>query len=85
METLAIHGGAPVKTGPFGTGKRFGDEEAALLERWSKTRYFIISAPRLNSFGRFQCDVRPGIQCGDILRHRSPSCRAWCGWRLRRG
>lgn len=32
MEKLAIHGGEPVKTTPFGTGKRFGKEELANLE-----------------------------------------------------
>jgi len=26
-DKLAVHGGVPVKTTPFGTGKRFGDEE----------------------------------------------------------
>lgn len=32
MEKLAIHGGNPVKTTPYGTGKRFGKEELAYLE-----------------------------------------------------
>ncbi|MBQ6902841.1 MAG: DegT/DnrJ/EryC1/StrS family aminotransferase [Oscillospiraceae bacterium] len=32
METLAIHGGIPVKTTPYGKGKRFGKEELAYLE-----------------------------------------------------
>ncbi len=32
MEKLAIHGGTPVKTTPYGTGKRFGKEELAYLE-----------------------------------------------------
>ena len=32
MGKLAIHGGAPVKTTPYGAGKRFGKEELAYLE-----------------------------------------------------
>ena len=32
MEKLAIHGGSPVKTTPFGTGKRFGEEELSQLK-----------------------------------------------------
>ena len=32
MEKLAIFGGTPVKTTPYGTGKRFGKEELANLE-----------------------------------------------------
>lgn len=32
MEKLAIHGGTPVKTTPYGTGMRFGKEELAYLE-----------------------------------------------------
>ena len=32
MEKLALHGGTPVKTTPYGTGKRFGKEELAYLE-----------------------------------------------------
>lgn len=32
MEKLAIHGGTPVKTTPFGKGKRFGAQELANLE-----------------------------------------------------
>ncbi len=32
MEKLAIHGGTPVKTTPYGTGKRFGEEELALVK-----------------------------------------------------
>lgn len=32
MEKLAIHGGTPVKTTPYGTAQRFGKEELAYLE-----------------------------------------------------
>ncbi len=32
MEKLAIHGGTPVKTTPYGTAKRFGKEELTYLE-----------------------------------------------------
>ena len=32
MEQLALYGGEKVKTTPYGTGKRFGDEELALLK-----------------------------------------------------
>ncbi len=32
MEKLALHGGNPVKTTPYGTGNRFGKEELAYLE-----------------------------------------------------
>ena len=32
MEKLAIYGGTPVKTTPYGTGKRFGKEELKNLE-----------------------------------------------------
>lgn len=32
MEKLAIHGGNPVKTTPYGTGMRFGKEELTYLE-----------------------------------------------------
>jgi len=32
MENLALFGGNPVKTTPFGTGKRFGEEELAQLK-----------------------------------------------------
>ena len=32
MEKLAIHGGTPTKTTPYGTGKRFGKEELLYLE-----------------------------------------------------
>ena len=32
MEKLALHGGNPVKTTPYGTGMRFGKEELAYLE-----------------------------------------------------
>ena len=32
MEKLAIHGGTPVKTTPYGIGKRFGKEELAYVE-----------------------------------------------------
>jgi dTDP-4-amino-4,6-dideoxygalactose transaminase len=31
-ETLAVHGGTPVKTTPFGTGRRFGEDELKELE-----------------------------------------------------
>jgi dTDP-4-amino-4,6-dideoxygalactose transaminase len=32
MEKLALYGGTPVKTTPYGTGKRFGNEELKNLE-----------------------------------------------------
>ncbi len=32
MDRLAVHGGTPVKTTPFGTGMRFGDAELAHLK-----------------------------------------------------
>lgn len=32
MEKIALYGGTPVKTTPYGTGKRFGKEELNLLE-----------------------------------------------------
>ncbi len=32
MEKIALYGGTPVKTTPYGTGKRFGKEELANLE-----------------------------------------------------
>lgn len=51
VETLAIHGGAPVKTGPFGTGKRFGDEEAAqLLEALEQNTLFYHFGSKVKQF-----------------------------------
>ena len=32
MEKLALHGGTPAKTVPYGKGMRFGKEELAYLE-----------------------------------------------------
>ena len=37
MEKLAIDGGTPVKTTPFGTGKRFGEQELANLRETLET------------------------------------------------
>ncbi|MBY0161778.1 DegT/DnrJ/EryC1/StrS family aminotransferase [Cytobacillus firmus] len=51
MEALAIHGGAPVKTVPFGTGKRFGDEEAAqLLEALEQNTLFYHFGTKVKQF-----------------------------------
>ncbi|WP_260871412.1 hypothetical protein [Paenibacillus sp. Y412MC10] len=51
MEALAIHGGAPVKTGPFGTGKRFGEEEAAhLLEALEQNTLFYHFGTKVKRF-----------------------------------
>ncbi|KKO51676.1 DegT/DnrJ/EryC1/StrS family aminotransferase [Paenibacillus sp. DMB20] len=51
MEALAIHGGAPVKTGPFGTGKRFGEEEAAqLLEALEQNTLFYHFGTKVKQF-----------------------------------
>ncbi|PCL93309.1 DegT/DnrJ/EryC1/StrS family aminotransferase [Paenibacillus lautus] len=51
MEALAIHGGEPVKTGPFGTGKRFGEEEAAhLLEALEQNTLFYHFGTKVKQF-----------------------------------
>lgn len=51
MEPLAIHGGVPVKTGPFGTGKRFGEEEAAhLLEALEQNTLFYHFGSKVKQF-----------------------------------
>ncbi|WP_127592874.1 DegT/DnrJ/EryC1/StrS family aminotransferase [Paenibacillus lautus] len=51
MAPLAIDGGAPVKTGPFGTGKRFGEEEAAqLLEALEQNTLFYHFGTKVKQF-----------------------------------
>lgn len=51
MAPLAIHGGTPVKTGPFGTGKRFGEEEAAqLLEALEQNTLFYHFGTKVKQF-----------------------------------
>lgn len=51
MERLALLGGTKVKTGPFGTGKRFGLEEAAqLLEALEQNTLFYHFGGKVKQF-----------------------------------
>ncbi|WP_159886974.1 DegT/DnrJ/EryC1/StrS family aminotransferase [Paenibacillus puerhi] len=51
MEALAIRGGVPVKSGPFGTGKRFGSEEAEqLLEALEQNTLFYHFGGKVKQF-----------------------------------
>ncbi|MDG0811247.1 DegT/DnrJ/EryC1/StrS family aminotransferase [Cohnella rhizosphaerae] len=50
-QQLAIHGGPPVKTEPFGTGKRFGLEEAKeLLEALEQDTLFYHAGRKVKQF-----------------------------------
>ncbi|KPC70280.1 spore coat protein [Thermoactinomyces vulgaris] len=50
---LAIHGGPKVKTTPFGTGKRFGEEEAReLLEALEQNTLFYHHGKKVKQFLR---------------------------------
>lgn len=50
-EELAIHGGPKVKTDAFGTGKRFGTEEAKeLLEALEQNTLFYHSGTKVKTF-----------------------------------
>ncbi|PTX64898.1 dTDP-4-amino-4,6-dideoxygalactose transaminase [Melghirimyces profundicolus] len=50
-EQLAIHGGPKVKTKPFGTGKRFGDEEIReLKEALDQNTLFYHSGNKVKTF-----------------------------------
>lgn len=51
LEKLAIHGGTKVKTTPFGTGKRFGFEEAKeLMEALEQNTLFYHSGNKVKQF-----------------------------------
>ncbi|MVO98643.1 DegT/DnrJ/EryC1/StrS family aminotransferase [Paenibacillus lutrae] len=51
MEALAVNGGTPVKTTPFGTGKRFGLEEARqLLEALEQNTLFYHFGTKVKRF-----------------------------------
>ncbi|WP_135553495.1 DegT/DnrJ/EryC1/StrS family aminotransferase [Paenibacillus cymbidii] len=53
QEKLAIHGGAPVKTTPYGSGKRFGLEEAKeLLEALDQNTLFYHQGKKVKQFLR---------------------------------
>lgn len=50
-EPLALHGGAKAKTTPFGTGKRFGFEEAKeLMEALDQNTLFYHSGSKVKQF-----------------------------------
>jgi len=58
MEKLAINGGTPVKTAPFGTGGRFGAEELEQLrEALEQQTLFYWSGKKVRAF----CDRLAGI------------------------
>jgi len=58
MEKLAIHGGTPVKTTPFGQGKRFGGEELAQLrEALEQQTLFYWQGKKVKGF----CEKLAGI------------------------
>ncbi len=51
MEKLAIHGGSPLKTTPFNTGKRFGEEELAqVAEALEQQTLFYWSGKKVKTF-----------------------------------
>ncbi|MBP1990540.1 DegT/DnrJ/EryC1/StrS family aminotransferase [Paenibacillus eucommiae] len=51
IEKLAIFGGSPVKTMPFGTGKRFGEEEAKeVLEALEQNTLFYHFGSKVKQF-----------------------------------
>ena len=64
MEQLAIHGGAPTKTTPFGTGKRYGEAELAQLREaleqgtlfyWHGTKVKAFCARLAEIYGMPHC------------------------------
>ena len=58
MEQLAIHGGAPVKNTPFGTGKRFGAQELQQLkEALEQNTLFYWHGKKVKGF----CEKLAGI------------------------
>jgi len=58
MDKLAIFGGQPVKTTPFGTGKRFGNEELAQLrEALEQNTLFYWHGKKVKGF----CEKLAGI------------------------
>ena len=58
MEQLAIHGGTPVKTTPFGQGNRFGAEELAQLkEALEQNTLFYWHGKKVKGF----CEKLAGI------------------------
>ena len=58
MNQLAIHGGPPVKTTPFGTGRRFGDEELQQLrEALEQQTLFYWHGKKVKGF----CEKLGGI------------------------
>lgn len=51
QDTLALHGGAPVKVGPFTTGKRFGLEEVKeLIEALEQNTLFYHFGAKVKTF-----------------------------------
>ncbi|MCL1952968.1 MAG: DegT/DnrJ/EryC1/StrS family aminotransferase [Oscillospiraceae bacterium] len=58
MSTLALHGGPPVKTTPFATGRRFGDEELQQLrEALEQNTLFYWYGKKVSGF----CEKLAGI------------------------
>jgi dTDP-4-amino-4,6-dideoxygalactose transaminase len=58
MDKLAIHGGTPVKTTPFGTGRRFGGEELRQLrEALEQDTLFYWHGKKVKGF----CEKLAGI------------------------
>ena len=58
MEKLAIHGGIPVKTTPFGQGRRFGGEELQQLkEALEQQTLFYWHGKKVRGF----CEKLAGI------------------------
>ena len=58
MEKLALHGGTPVKTTPFGTGKRFGDAELnQLKEALEQNTLFYWHGNKVKEFTKKFADM----------------------------
>jgi dTDP-4-amino-4,6-dideoxygalactose transaminase len=52
-EKLAIHGGTPIKTTPYGTGKRFGEDEVKqLIEALEQNTLFYHQGTKVKTFLR---------------------------------
>jgi dTDP-4-amino-4,6-dideoxygalactose transaminase len=64
VESLAIHGGKPVKTTPFGTGKRFGEPEIQQLrEAVEQNTLFYWHGQKVKAFTQKFADMHGMKHC----------------------
>ena len=75
MSKLAIHGGEKTKNTPFGTGKRFGEDELNELKEAVKkilwvlyyTKSFKLLKRTIHDFKKIPANLRKNINNGIVL------------------